>query len=123
MRPRFICYAVSVALLFVLPAVTKKPLRACSAAEREQQIAELFEYGQEAPGWLAVPLALHCSVGPVSWGDFRRSGPVVLKLIWKPLGFALFAGVLAVAFLAELLYGIWLLILSRKHWRGEQQSV
>ena len=43
---------MSVALLFVLPAVTKKPLRACSAAEREQQIAELFEYGQEAPGWL-----------------------------------------------------------------------
>jgi len=87
MRPRLICYVVSVGLLFVLPVLTKKPLRPCSAAEREQ-IAELFEYGQEAPGWLAVPLAVHCSVGSVSWGDFRRSGPVVLKLIWKPLGFA-----------------------------------
>ena len=116
-----ICYLVAAAVLFVSPVLTKKPLRACSADERQQQVAELFKYEHAAPGWLSVPAALRCSTGPLSWGDLRQGGPAVLKLLWKPFALALFVGVLAAAFLGELLYGVWLLILSRKHLRGEQR--
>jgi hypothetical protein len=118
-----ICYLVSAALLLVLPFVAKKPLRPCSAEEQAQQVTELFQYQQESPGWLSTPLAIHCSPGSVSWNDLRRSGAAALRLMWKPLTFALFVVVLAMAFLGELLYGAWLLILSRKHLKGVQQSV
>jgi hypothetical protein len=122
-KPRILCYFVSAALLLILPFAEKKPLRPCSADEQAQQLTELFEYQQKAPGWLSTPLTIRCSPGSVSWSDLRRSGAAALRLMWKPLTFALFVVVLAVAFLGELLYGAWLLILSRKHLKGEQQSV
>ena len=120
MMPRIACYLVAAALLFVLPFVAKRPLRPCSPEEQAQQLTDLFAYQQEAPGWLSTPLAIHCSPGSVSWSDLRRSGGAALSLMWKPLAFALFIGVLSAAVLGELLYGVWLLILSRKHWKGEQ---
>jgi len=123
MRPRIICYLISAAVLFVLPFMAKKPMRACSAEEQAQQLAELFQYQQEAPGWLSTPLTTHCSPGSTSWSDFKRSGPAALGLMWKPLTFALLVGGLSLMFLGELLYGVWLLFLSRKHLKGEQQSV
>jgi hypothetical protein len=122
-KPRILCYFVSAALLLVLPFAAKKPLRPCSADEQAQQLTELFEYQQAAPGWLSTPLAIRCSPGSVSWSDLRRSGPAALGLMWRPLTFALFVVALSVAFLGELLYGAWLLILSRRHLKGKQQSV
>ena len=119
MRPRFISYVISAALL-VVPFAAKKPLRPCSAEEQAQQLAELFTYQQEAHGWLSAPLAIHCSPGSVSWSDLRRSGPAALALMWKPLAFGLFVSVLALSFLGELLFGVWLLIQSRKQLKGEQ---
>jgi hypothetical protein len=123
MKPRILCYLVSAALLLILPFAEKPPLRPCSADEQAQQLTELFEYQQKAPGWLSTPLTIRCSPGSVSWSDLRRSGAAALRLMWKPLTFALFVVVLAVAFLGELLYGAWLLILSRKHLKDVHQSV
>jgi len=115
MRPRIICYLIAT-VLFVVPFLVKRPLRPCSADERAQQLTELFAYEQEAPGWLSTPLSSHCSPGPVSWSDV----PVALRLMWRPLTFALLVGVLAVALLGELLFGVWLLVLSRKQLKGVQ---
>lgn len=116
MRPRIICYLVSAALLVVLPFVTKRPMRPCSPDEQAQQLSQIFAYEQEAPGWLSTPLSSHCSPGPVRWSDT----PAALRLMWRPLTFALLVGLLAVAFFGELLFGVWLLILSRKHLKGAQ---
>ena len=116
MRPRMICYLVSAVLFVVLPFLVERPMRPCSPAEQAQQLTEIFGYQQEAPGWLSTPLSSHCSPGSMHWSDV----PAALRLMWRPLTFALLVGVLAVAFLGELLFGVWLLILSRKHLKGAQ---
>jgi hypothetical protein len=115
-----VCYVISAAVLIVFPFLVKRPMRPCSPDEQAQQLADLFAYQQEAPGWLSTPLSIHCSPGAVSWADLRRSAPAALSLMWRPLTFAFFLCVLAAVFLSELLYGIWLLILSRKSLEGAQ---
>jgi hypothetical protein len=116
MKPRITCYLISTALSIVLPFLVKRPLRPCSPDEQAQQLTEIFAYQQEAPGWLSTPLTSHCSTGSMHWSDV----PAALRLMWRPLTFAVFVGVLAVAFLGELLFGVWLLILSRSQLKGAQ---
>ncbi len=102
MKPRLICYLVSAAL-FLSPLLVQHPLRPCSPAE-QQQLTEMVTNQQNAS--VFVFPTVHCSMGPVSWKD----APGALKLVWKPLAFALFLGLLSVVIFGELLYAVWFLI-------------
>ena len=116
MKPRIICYLVSAAL-FLAPLLVQDPLRPCSPAE-QQQLTEMVTNQQNAS--VFVFPTVHCSMGPVSWADMRKAGPGALKLVWKPLAFALFLSLLAVVIFGELLYGIWFLV---RHFMEGKQHV
>jgi hypothetical protein len=116
MKPRLICYLLSAALFFA-PLLSHRTLPPCSPAE-QQQLTEMVTNQQNAS--VFVFPTVHCSMGPVSWADMRKAGPGALKLVWKPLAFALFLGLLAVVIFGELLYGIWFLV---RHFREGKQHV